>query len=1277
MTKRMRKRAISLVLALAMVCGSVVAPENANTSKAAKKASLKTKKLTVTVGKKKTIQIKNKVKKAKYTFKSKKKKIATVSTKGVVKGVKAGKTTITVTETKKGKKKGKTVGTVKVTVKAKNTNNTTNTVENTTPDTPGTSVTPTNPPVNATNPPVNATNPPAAPTDNPTNPTSEPAPTIDPEDATYGVTWESLPITENYDNEDDIIVKNSDTSASKTTFVSEGGVDNSGYVVIAKDKYNGPTIFFDNRLGTESKSFLCSAYIKAADDEGLYNTVDMWVGNKYQNSAYVCDLYSVSASRRLSDEWEQIIGVITVPAGKFKEIRIKSDTASFCIDKLIAKELEEGDNTTMEPDPEKPAPDNPIADTFTMDAADITVDSSSWGCTKNADGTYTLPDEWRTMMIPLPDYVDCSKFVSVTIKGSASTKYRISCFDEFKSNLMGNNQFVYASTGFDDKVTMSISISGYAKYFFIGSCNSGEDLTLSIDSITFNKKANTDGKTEAAKEVGENNPIATQRFTADPYAIEYNGTVYVYGTNDSEQLVPNDDGEYEENNFSAIKTLNCYSSKDMVNWTDEGIIKVGGKDGAATWANNSWAPAVTYKNINGKDKFFIYFANSANNIGVLEGDSPTGPWRDPIGEPLIDRNTPNCSTDEIGWLFDPAVLVDDDGQGYLYFGGIGDAEDREHPNCSRVVKLGDDMVSLKGDPVTIDAPGMFEDSGINKIGDKYYYSYCTNFSSGTTTGTYGNGTIVYMVSDDPMTGWEMGGAVLNNPGTYFPGTSGNNHHCMLERNGELYMFYHTMKMGVEMGLPSGYRTTSIDKVTKTGDALTASMTMAGVEADATFNPFTTVEAETFAWSVGTSTLAGPTQEGRNNRVLSSITAGDYVGLDNVDFGTDGAKSFTMNLANAGETGTVKIYLDSMEEANLVGGLDVTATGSAETYKDMSVNLTKTVTGTHKVFFVFDVKDILVDTWAFSKGEVQAGTPEVVEPLVINIGNAYNIAEANGTYANQIKVDLTTLLPADFDISNYVLCNVDATFYADTEGTEVVTPAALTTLTGTDNGNTINRVGKVALDDGTHNTWENGVVADNTFGRVQGVNSIPVENWRSDIQPKSLTIVMFNRTDIQSVKINSLTFVPKSSEATEYKVELNDLWDLTASDYNRVHELSIADKLASDFDVADYDYCTIDAEFYSDTAGTEVIEESVLNELPYGEYNSTGKLGLGVADANIWTSFPQSTMTYNFGRTQKSYDISLSPWCESGQPGKILYEIYAARLDTIKSIKIKSITFKKN
>lgn len=96
-----------------LVIGLISAP----VSDAAKKASLKTKKITLTVGQKKQIQIKNKKKKAVYSFKSNKKAMAAVSKKGIVQAKKAGNVKITVKE--KYKKKNRSLGTVQIRIKQK------------------------------------------------------------------------------------------------------------------------------------------------------------------------------------------------------------------------------------------------------------------------------------------------------------------------------------------------------------------------------------------------------------------------------------------------------------------------------------------------------------------------------------------------------------------------------------------------------------------------------------------------------------------------------------------------------------------------------------------------------------------------------------------------------------------------------------------------------------------------------------------------------------------------------------------------------------------------------------------------------------------------------------------------------------------------------------------------------------------------------------------------------------------------------------------------------
>lgn len=114
MSKRVQKTVTGLLIA-ALCVGSLAG--TSDKSEAKKKASIKKKNITIVKGKSKKITIKNKKKKCRYTFKSSNKKVATVSKKGKVKGIKVGSTKITVKEVK-GKKK-RSLGKVKVKVTSK------------------------------------------------------------------------------------------------------------------------------------------------------------------------------------------------------------------------------------------------------------------------------------------------------------------------------------------------------------------------------------------------------------------------------------------------------------------------------------------------------------------------------------------------------------------------------------------------------------------------------------------------------------------------------------------------------------------------------------------------------------------------------------------------------------------------------------------------------------------------------------------------------------------------------------------------------------------------------------------------------------------------------------------------------------------------------------------------------------------------------------------------------------------------------------------------------
>ena len=497
------------------------------------------------------------------------------------------------------------------------------------------------------------------------------------------------------------------------------------------------------------------------------------------------------------------------------------------------------------------------------------------------------------------------------------------------------------------------------------------------------------GKVEVLKSLPLHNPVMVQAFGADPWAMVYGERVYLYMTGD--EPVRGMDGKVQTNTYGNIRTLRVLSSDDLVNWQDHGAVKAAGRDGAASWAANSWAPCAAWKNIDGQDRFFLYFANSGGGIGVLTSDSPTGPFTDPLGRPLISRATPTCDT--VTWLFDPAVLLDADGSAYLYFGGgIPDGQ-QAAPGTGRAVKLGADMISLDGDPVVLDAPWLFEDSGINRIGDTYVYSYCTNFQvpqSGSEQG-FGSGEIVIMTSDAPLGPFTYAGRVLKNPGSYF-GVGGNNHHSMFQFHGEWYIAYHAATVDRDLGWNAGYRSTFVDRLTMGDNGLPALSegTMAGVGQVKPFDPFAPVEAETVA------TLAGlevpETADASSGMAVRSTAAGGWLAVSQADLGEEGALGITLRW-RAGQDAALSLVLDD-PKAEAAATFTLAA---AEDWQTMLFALPEAVTGVHDLYLRFEQPGLTLDCWQMHPaGEVAKGGSlltgsDFPDPSVIRAGDTWYMA----------------------------------------------------------------------------------------------------------------------------------------------------------------------------------------------------------------------------------------------------------------------------------------------
>lgn len=185
-------------------------------------------------------------------------------------------------------------------------------------------------------------------------------------------------------------------------------------------------------------------------------------------------------------------------------------------------------------------------------------------------------------------------------------------------------------------------------------------------------------------------PPVLPGVNADPHIAVFGDTFYIYPTTDGKE-------GWLSTSFRA------WSSRDLVNWKDEGVILDLPRD--LVWADiRAWAPAIATKN--GK---FYYYYSAAQNVGVAVADTPTGPFKDPLGKPLVSKD--DFPTMQV---IDPMVFVDDDGSAYLYWG---------QGRC-KVVQLNDDMISFDmAEVLDITPPGYNEGPFIHKRKGVYYFTW--------------------------------------------------------------------------------------------------------------------------------------------------------------------------------------------------------------------------------------------------------------------------------------------------------------------------------------------------------------------------------------------------------------------------------------------------------------------------------------------------------------------------------------------------------------------------
>jgi len=278
------------------------------------------------------------------------------------------------------------------------------------------------------------------------------------------------------------------------------------------------------------------------------------------------------------------------------------------------------------------------------------------------------------------------------------------------------------------------------------------------------------------------NPVIRDQFAADPTARVFNNKVYVYPSHD---IVP---PAGQRQDWFCMADYHVFSSENLTEWTDHGMII---SQESVPWGNpegySMWAPDCVYKN----GKYYFYFPNAPRGgrgfgIGVATATTPEGPFK--------------CEAEPIKGVsgIDPCVLIDDDGQAYIYWSGMG----------IRGARLKANMLELDGELQEVQFPkregmpemppmkvggqvmeglpeGFKEGPFAFKRGEWYYLSFPW-VRGDTSDGKNPTETLAYAMSKSPLGPWDFKGIIM----AEHDNSCWTNHHSLVEYRGQWYLFYH-------------------------------------------------------------------------------------------------------------------------------------------------------------------------------------------------------------------------------------------------------------------------------------------------------------------------------------------------------------------------------------------------------------------------------------------------------------------------------------------------------
>jgi hypothetical protein len=407
-------------------------------------------------------------------------------------------------------------------------------------------------------------------------------------------------------------------------------------------------------------------------------------------------------------------------------------------------------------------------------------------------------------------------------------------------------------------------------------------------------------------------------YVCDPSAEVFDGKVYLYCSHDQPDAV----------DYESMKDYVILESSDLKTWINHGVSLDPQLDKGFEYAHSNMnAPDAAYKD----GWYYWYFPSDITHVGVAKSRTPVGPWESAV-------------TNEITTIFDPTVIVDDDGQAYIY-GNDHWVDFGETGSHIMGAKLKDNMIELDGPWVQLTKETVNEAVHVFKRNGIYYF--CARVGPVTQ----------YWMADSPLPQYAdfKGELAPNSP-------ESPNHTSAIEFKGEWYLFYHrgdvnhgnrykrsacfdkmtfredgtiepivyTLDEGVEITVPEYPRRTGKKNQSKTVSTENAAKLMA----DGSFR----IEAEAFFGKSGTEVEV--LKDDGKSKGLGQILNGDWTCYNDVEFGKNADPfAFRVRVAASNEGGAIVLRVNSPTGV-VIGTIPVPATGSLDNYETLSTTINR-------------------------------------------------------------------------------------------------------------------------------------------------------------------------------------------------------------------------------------------------------------------------------------------------------------------------------------------------